>query len=54
MSRMSGKEEVDADLPQLWASSLSTKKELVPAIAEVRVGWMGGLVGRWMGEWGRG
>ncbi|CAM9671001.1 unnamed protein product, partial [Laminaria digitata] len=31
---MSAKEEVDADLPQLWASSLSTKKELVPAIAE--------------------
>lgn len=51
VSRMSGEEEVDADLPQLWASSLSTKKELVPAIAEVRLGWVGGCVGRWVGEW---
>lgn len=29
----SGKES----LPQIWASSISTKKDLVPAIAEVRL-----------------
>lgn len=25
----------DADLPQVWGSSVSTKRELVPAISEV-------------------
>eukprot|EP00904_Undaria_pinnatifida_P010455 jgi/Undpi1/653/HiC_scaffold_10.g04117.m1 len=35
VSRMSAEKSTDAaDLPQLWASSLSAKKELVPAIEE--------------------
>lgn len=32
---MATEEEAAADLPQVWASSISTKKELVPALAEV-------------------
>ncbi len=39
--RRATKEEAVADLPQVWASSISTKKELVPALAEV--GWRVGL-----------
>lgn len=42
VSRMSAEKSTDAaDLPQLWASSLSAKKELVPAIEEVITGLVG-------------
>lgn len=33
--RMANEEGAAADLPQVWSSSISTKKELVPALAEV-------------------
>lgn len=35
MSAGTAEESSAADLPQVWASSVSTKKELVPAINEV-------------------
>lgn len=35
INRMSAEEDGGASLPQVWASSISTVKELAPAIAEV-------------------
>lgn len=32
---MAVEEEADASLPQVWASSISTNKELVPALGDV-------------------